>query len=190
MIPAQLMQTRNVKQFARRAVRFAGVKHHAPLVTHDLRDSLGQFTDGAVHTGAHVDMRQHWLGIFLQHFLSQLHHVDTGRRHIVDMQKFTHWRPASPHHHIRRILLASLMKAAQQRRDHMRITRMKVVMRSVQIGRHHRAIITAILSVIRFAQLDTGNFGNRIRLIGRFKCPLQQFTFGDWLGGLLGINTG
>lgn len=119
VIPAKLMQARDVEQFTRRAVRLRSVEHHPALVTHHLCDSLRQFADSAVHASADVNVRQHRGGVLLPHFARQLHHVNTGRRHIVNMQKFAHRRAAAPHHHLRRVALRSLMKATQQRRDHM-----------------------------------------------------------------------
>ncbi|EYH50167.1 exonuclease V subunit gamma, partial [Salmonella enterica subsp. enterica serovar Heidelberg str. SARA32] len=62
------------------------------LVTHHLCDGLRQLADGAVHASADVNVRQHRGSVLLPHFARQLHHVNTGRRHIVNVQKFTHRR--------------------------------------------------------------------------------------------------
>ncbi len=46
-----------------------------------------------------------------------------------------------------------------------------------------------MLTVIGFAQLDPGNFGNGVRLVSGFQGPLQQLALGDRLGGQLRIDT-
>ncbi len=67
---------------------------------------------------------------------------------------------------------------------------MKIVIDPVKIGRHHRSIIGAILSIVRFTQLYSRNFGQGIRLIGRLKHTGEQRILTHRLGHILGINTG
>jgi hypothetical protein len=142
------MQTGYVQQLARRSVWFGGIEHHAAFVAHDLRDSLRQLANGAVHPGTHVNVRQHRLGVLLPHLAIQLHHVNAGCGHVVHVQELTHRRTAAPHHHIRRVLGGGLVEATQQRRDHVGIARVEVIVRPVQVSRHHRAIVPVKLTVV------------------------------------------
>ncbi|MNS11377.1 hypothetical protein D3C72_429190 [compost metagenome] len=172
MIPAELVQTRHVQQFTRCAIGLSGVEHHASFVAHHLGDGLRQFANGAINASTDVDVRQHRLGVLSPHLAVQLHHVNTGGRHIIHVQELAHRRPAAPHHHIRGVFRRRFVEPTQQRRDHVRITRVEVIVRTVQIGRHHRAIVAAILAVIGFAQFDPGNFCNRVGFVRRFQRSL------------------
>ncbi|GDV21321.1 hypothetical protein ExPUPEC87_01535 [Escherichia coli] len=167
------MQARHIQQFARCAIRFAGIKNHPTFVTHHFGDGLRQLADSAVNARADINVRQHRLGVLQPDFMRQLHHMNARRRHIIDVQKFAHRRTAAPHHHVRRILCRRLVEATQQCWDHMRVTRMEVVVRPVQVGRHDRAVIASVLAVVRFAQFDPGDFGNGVRLVGRLQRTLQ-----------------
>ncbi len=116
--------------------------------------------------------------------------MNAGRGHVIHVQEFAHRRAAAPHHHIRCVLGSRLVETTQQRRDHVRVARVEVIVRPVQVGRHHRAIVTVVLTVVGLAQLDPGNFGNRVRLVGCFQRPLQQFALGDRLFRHFRVDTG
>jgi len=65
------------------------------------------------------------------------------------------------------------MKPADQRWNDMAMFGVVVIAGAVKVGGHDAAIINAmafpILTIITFAQLDAGNLGNGIGLIGRFQ---------------------
>ena len=71
----------------------------------------------------------------------------------------------------------------------MAVFQMKIVILSIQICRHHRTVIGTVLPVVGFTELNSGNFGNSVRLIGRFQNTCQQGTFLHWLSCELRVNT-
>lgn len=66
------------------------------------------------------------------------------------------------------------MKTAHQSRDRVGVFRMKIIVFTVEVSWHYTAIVTTILTVIGFTQLDARNLGNRIGLIGFFQGARQQ----------------
>ena len=133
-------------------------------------------------------MGQHRLGIGLISGIVQLHHMDTGRGHIVHMQELAHRCTSTPDHQLFVAALNRFMEAAQQGRDHMAVLRVIVIMGAIQIGRHYAAVITTMLTVIAFTQLDPGDLGNRIGLIGGLQGTGEQGLFAHRLLSMLGVN--
>ena len=66
------------------------------------------------------------------------------------------------------------MKFPDHRRQDVRALKIEIVARPVQIRRHRRDEIAAVLPAIRLAQLDAGDFGNRVRLVGRLEPAGEQ----------------
>ncbi|PNG34763.1 hypothetical protein A1395_12910 [Pseudomonas protegens] len=65
---------------------------------------------------------------------------------------------------------------------------MIIIIRTIQISRHYTSIVSTILTVITFTQLDSSNLRNRIGLICWLQLPLQQITFSHWLRSCYRIN--
>ncbi|MCY1293834.1 hypothetical protein D9M68_575470 [compost metagenome] len=63
-----------------------------------------------------------------------------------------------------------------------------VIVWAIQIGRHHAAVVAAMLAVIAFAQLDPGDLGDGVGLIGRFEDTGEQCLFFHRLLGMLGVD--
>ena len=59
----------------------------------------------------------------------------------------------------------------------MAIFRVKAIVGAVEIGRHDRAKIGAVLSIVCLTQLDTGYFRDGVRLIGRLQRPVHERLF-------------
>ena len=72
----------------------------------------------------------------------------------------------------------------------MRVLRVKIVARTIQIRRHHTAIVDTMLSVIAFAQLDPGNLRDRIGLVRRLQRAGQKRVFPHRLGCFARIDAG
>ena len=104
------------------------------------------------------------------------------------MEKLTHRLPTAPDHDFLCTLLNSIMKAAQQSRDDVTVIRVIIVMRAIQIGRHHTSVITTVLTVVTLTQFDTGNLGNGIRFVCWFQSACEQRLLGHWLLSVLGVN--
>jgi len=54
------------------------------------------------------------------------------------------------------------MKAADQHRQNMRVFRMEIVTRPIEVDGHDRPVIEPILAIVAFAECDPGNLGHRI----------------------------
>lgn len=69
------------------------------------------------------------------------------------------------------------MELAQQRRDDMAVFRVVVVAGAVQIGRHHRQVLRAVLAVVAPAHFDAGDLRQRIGPVGRLQRAGEQAVF-------------
>src|SRR5690606_32184768 len=98
----------------------------------------------------HVDMGKHRISVTGIGFAVQLHYMHAGRRHVIHMQKLTHGLAATPYNYFLFTRLDRLVEATQQRRDHMAVFWVKVIVGPVKVGRHYAAVIPAVLAVIAF----------------------------------------
>ncbi|MCY1223637.1 hypothetical protein D9M69_537210 [compost metagenome] len=71
----------------------------------------------------------------------------------------------------------------------MTVFRMEIVVWAIEIGRHYTAVITAMLAIVAFAQLDPRDLGDRVRLVGRLQHTGEKRFFLHRLFGVLGVNT-
>jgi hypothetical protein len=65
-----------------------------------------------------------------------------------------------------------------------------IVARPVEIGRHHRDEVDAVLAPIGLAQLDAGDLGDRVPLIGRLERSGEHLLLAHGLWRKLGIDAG
>ena len=105
------------------------------------------------------------------------------------MQKLPHRCPATPDHHFLIPPPSRLMKTPQQRRNHMRILKVIVVTRPVQIRRHRTVIHQPVLLPVILTQLQSRNLRHRIRLVRRLQRTRQQTILRHRLRRQPGINT-
>ncbi len=80
------------------------------------------------------------------------------------------------------------MEAADEGWDDVAVFGMVVVSGAVQVRWHDTAKVCAVLTVVAFAEFDTGDLGYSVWFIGRLKRPGQQCIFGHWLRSHLGID--
>ena len=66
--------------------------------------------------------------------------------------------------------------------------RIEIVARSVEIARHKRDVVAAVLLAVGLTQLDAGDFGHRVPFVGRLQWAGQQRVFLDRLRRKLGID--
>jgi hypothetical protein len=66
------------------------------------------------------------------------------------------------------------MKLADQRRQHMAVVQIEIVARPIEIGRHHAAEVGSVRTVVGLAQLDPGDLGDGVRLVGRLQQTREQ----------------
>ncbi len=70
------------------------------------------------------------------------------------------------------------MEAAVQRRQHVAVGGVVVIARPIEIGGHQTDRIKAVLDAQRFRQLDPGNLGDRVPLVGGLQLSGEQGGFG------------
>ena len=106
------------------------------------------------------------------------------------MQKLPPHIPRPPNHNLLRPVHLGLMEPPNQRRQDMRILRVKIIPRPVKIRRHDGHKLGAVLTVVRLAHLDAGDLGDGIRLIRRFQRAGQEVFLLHGLRGVLGVDAG
>ncbi|MNE42164.1 hypothetical protein D3C80_1362720 [compost metagenome] len=116
--------------------------------------------------------------------------MQAGSSHIVDMQEFTHGGAGAPDHYLFSPGLLGLVEAANQCRNHVAVFRGVVVVWAVEVGWHHRAIVGAMLAIVRLAELDAGNLGHCIGFVGALQHAGQQGAFPHRLACQLGVDAG
>ena len=82
------------------------------------------------------------------------------------------------------------MKLAQHARQHVRGFQIKIIVVSVEIGRHDRTVVRAVLPIVGLAELDPGNLGDRIRLVVRLQEAAQQMLLPHRLGAAARVDAG
>ena len=80
------------------------------------------------------------------------------------------------------------MKLADHGGQNVAVGKVVVIAGTVEVGRHDATVVTAILPVVAFAKLDTGDFSDGVRLIGGLQRTGKQRILGHWLGRELGID--
>ena len=69
-------------------------------------------------------------------------------------------------------------------------SQIEVVAGAVEVGRHRRDEVAAVLPAVGLAQLDAGDLGDRVPLVGRLERPGQQRVLGDRLRRELRVDAG
>ncbi|MDT4839327.1 hypothetical protein FQZ97_731150 [compost metagenome] len=186
------MQAAAVHELAGRAVGFGGVKADVASEAGDAGDVVGKFGDGHVRPVAHVDVAEHGLGVLRVAGLGQVHHVHAGGGHVVDKQELTHGRAAAPDGDLGRARQLGCVKPADQRWDDVAVFRVVVVARAIEVGGHDAAVVHAVagakLAVVAFAELDAGDLGHGVGLVGGFERAGEQRALIHGLRGEPGVD--
>ena len=74
--------------------------------------------------------------------------------------------------------------------QHMAVLQVEVIVGSIQVGRHHRYVVRAVLQVEAFAHFQSGNLGNGIRFVGIFQRRCQQHFLFHRLRSFTRIDAG
>ena len=121
---------------------------------------------------------------------------DAGLAKVVHVQEFTQRRAGAPARHRWGLGGRRLVEATDQGRQHMAVFGVVVVARPIQIGgqllrrrlRLQTDRIEAVLQAQRLAELDTGDLGDRIPLVGGLQGPAEQGLFTNRLLGEFRID--
>ena len=191
-LPAQGIDPGAIHKLARRAVGLAGVENDVAPIADDPGNGFGQLPDGDVVPATHVDVAEHRLGVLPVGGLRQVHDVQAGGSHVVHVQKFAPGRAGSPDGDAGRVAGLGLMEAANERWDYVRVFRVVVVARAVEVGGHDATVVHpvagAVLAVVALAQLDAGDLGDGVGLVGGFQPAGEQGVFAHGLRGQLGVD--
>ena len=177
--PAEASETADIKQLARSAVRLGGVEADTPPKADHIHDGLGQFADGDV--GACPDVDQ-------QAVVAVLHQVDTGVGQVVHIQELAHRSAAAPDDILFVTAQLGLVRLAQQRGQDVAVGEVVVVVRAVQVGGHDAHILSPVLPVVALGQLDAGDLGDGVGLVGLLQRAGEQVVLADRLRAVARID--
>ena len=79
---------------------------------------------------------------------------------------------------------------AHHRRHYMAVLQVEVVVRTIEVGRHHGDIVGTILKVVALAHLQSGNLSDGIFLVGVFQRRSKENVLTHWLWCILWIDAG
>ena len=82
------------------------------------------------------------------------------------------------------------MELADQRRQHVAGAQVEVVARAVEVGRHEREAVRAVLAVEAAAELDAGDLGDRVGAVGLLQRAGEQVLLAQRLRGLARVDAG
>src|SRR4051812_26880439 len=179
--PSKPMQPADVEQLAGHAVRFRGVEGEPHAGVHLLAEGLRQLADAQILPRADVDV------LIL---LVVAHEEEAGVGEVVDVQQLAPGLARAPHRHLVLTRGAGLVEAAHQRRQHVGALEIEVVVRTIEIGRHGRDEVAAILPAVGLAELDARDLGDGVGLVGGLQQAGEQILLADRLRALPGVDAG
>ena len=138
------------------------------------RHSFGELADRQIHTRTHIEEL-----LLLRPRLPVLQRKHAGLAQIIHMQEFPQRCAAAPTGHAGVATLGRFVETTDQRREHVAVGGVVVVARAIEIGgqllrrrlRLQADGIKTVLPAQRLTQLDTGDLGDRIPLIGGLQGP-------------------
>ncbi len=158
----------DVEEFAGRAVGTGGVPFDAARVPHDAGHQFGELFDGEFLAGAGVD------GLVAGVVVHQ-EHAEVGE--VVDVEEFAEGRAVAPAGDARRPGELCLVEAADERRQHVGVLRMVVIVGPVQVGGHHGDVVRPVLAVQKFTVFEAGDFRQGVGFVGLFEFAREQAVF-------------
>src|SRR6185312_16758910 len=102
------------------------------------------------------------------------------------MQELSSWSSTAPNDQLAAVLELGLMRFADQRRQYVAGGQIIVVPGPIQIGRHGRDKIPAVLMAVGLTKFETGDLGDRVPLIGRLQGTRKERVFDNGLVRMLG----
>src|SRR4030095_312497 len=154
IVPAEGMQPADVEQLSRRSIRLARVEPQRRLRMDDIPQRLSELTYREVFTGADVDVAD---------LVVLVHQKNARIGQVIGVQELATRITGSPDGDFPLPLQFRVVKSSNQRREQVRLGEIEVVIRSVQIRRHRRNEVRAVLLSIRLAELDPGDLCDRVR---------------------------
>src|SRR6266702_5474399 len=163
--PAEGVDAANIEELLRGAVRLVERVDEAAAVTDDFGDETRELVDGDVAAAADIDMRLCRV---------VLHQEDYRVGEVVDVEELAARLAAAPDLHRRGPIARGAMNLADQRGDDVTLRRMEIVARTVDVGRHRRNVVAAVLPAPSGTSPQPGGLGDRIPLVGRLERTGEQ----------------
>ena len=162
-------------------------------MAHHALGELGQLADGLIDAGADVHEAVGQVG-----GRDVLEQEDHGRGQVVDVQQLAPRTAGAPQHD-RRVRPArravgvgqaelGFVELADHGRQHVARAQVEVVAGAVEVGRHERQVVGAVLPVETAAQLDAGDLGDRVGAVGLFEGTGQQVLLFERLRRLARVD--
>ena len=149
-------------------VGFGGIPLDLSRISNHFGHQFRQFLDGQFLAGAGVDG-------FIAGIVVHQEDAEIGK--VIHIQELTQRAAIAPAGHAGKILLLGLVEPANQRRDHMAVGGMVIIIGTVQVGGHHADIVGTVLPVQVFAILQAADLRQGIRFVGLFQGACQQAVF-------------
>ena len=108
---------------------------------------------------------------------------------VVDVEKLSHRFACTPECYLLCFRLFRFVEFPYQSGQDVRCIEVEVVVDTVQIGRHSRDEVAAVLTAVELTQLEPRYFGNGIRLVRRLQSTREQILLFYRLRAHLGVNT-
>src|SRR5262249_6950363 len=138
----------------------------------DPHDRLDELANGDVAARTNID-------VTFTRIMLQEKNERVGQ--IVNVQKFAPWCSRTPDLDLLGSAHFGCMSLGDEGRNNVRCCQIVMVTDAVEVGRHRRDKIAAMLSAVSATQHDPGDFRDRVPLIGGFERSGQQSIFGHWL---------
>ena len=158
----------DVEELAGRAVGAGRVPLDPARVAHDFGDKFRELFDGEFLAGAGVD------GLVAGVVVHQ-EHAEVGE--VVDVEEFAEGRAVAPAGDARRSGELRLVEAADERRQHVGVLRVVVIVGPVQVGGHHGDEVRPVLAVQEFTVFEAGDFRQGVGFVGLFEFAGQEAIF-------------
>lgn len=141
---------------------------------------------------ADVDVAAHGLGVLRVGVFVEVHHVHRRAGHVIDVEEFALGGARAPDRDAGGVADLGFVESSDERGDDVAVFRVIVVAGAVEVGGHDAAVVDAVcgavLAVIAFTELDAGDFGDGIGLVGGLQGAGEQGVFAHGLAGVFGVD--
>lgn len=179
VMPSEAFGLGYVEQLARCAVGLGCVPEYLSLESYGIGHHFGELTDGEFFSCTAVDG-------FVARIV--IHQVDAEVGHVVHIEELAEGRAVAPAGYRLGAAHFCLVEAADEGRQHMAVRGVIVVVGAVEIGRHHRYEVGAVLAVEVFAVFEARNFCKGVCFVGLFERGSEQAVLAHGLRGQAGID--
>lgn len=177
--PAHALERGDVEELTPRSVGLAQVVGDLVGEAHDPGDQPGEFEDRYVLAAADIDVGVTRI---------MPHQEDARVSEIVNVQEFTARRARTPDLEALSLGALRLVRLADQSRQDVAGLQIEIVARPVEVGRHGRDEVTAMLPAIGLGELDPGDLSDGAPLIGRLEAHGEDGILANRLRRKLGID--